>query len=562
MYLTNNDLKEDPNEEHEPEDEDTNEDEPSEGFDETKPFEEDKPAALNEAFAAGLPLFPLPPTSPAYDQAPLGHRIAMIHRRDDILEEDMPPRRRFVFTAPPPRCDVAWSSATADRAPRGQYDFVDNVEAGHGWIRSPGHDARTIVRAADRVEDLHDAQTNHNDIRLKIDVVRGERTAYETELQEVRQDYLSSEAQNRALIMPVTRQGTNNAMTPKSIQAMIDRPVQPARVCSYTDFMKCQPLNFKGTEGIVSLSQFLEKIESVFHISGFAIDNQVKFATCTLLGTLKKKLTDKYCPKGLMCTKFLADETKKVDKYISGLPDNIHGNVMFARPKTLDETIELANDLMDQKLRTYADMQNDNKRKLDDSSRNNQQQQPHKKKNVAKAYTAGPGAALVARAPYRLAPAEMKKLVDQLKELSNKGFIRPNSSPWGAGLGVVLMQNEKVIAYASRQLKIHEKNYTTHDLELRAVVFALKMKERSRTLRVLALVMTMGLNLPKKILEAQTEALKLENLIDDDVRGMIRKDIQKEKLEPRADRTLCLNNRSWVPCFGDLRTLIMHESHN
>ncbi|GJT47985.1 putative reverse transcriptase domain-containing protein [Tanacetum coccineum] len=150
-------------------------------------------------------------------------------------------------------------------------------------------------------------------------------------------------------------------------------------------------------------------MESVFHISDYAIDNQVKFATCTLLGaaltwwnghvrtlghdaaydmtwgTLKKKLTDKYCPKGeikkleielwnfrvrgndvtaytrrfqelaLMCTKFLADETEKVDKYISGLPDNIHGNVMSTRSKTLDDAIELANDLMDQKLHTYAE---------------------------------------------------------------------------------------------------------------------------------------------------------------------------------------------------------------
>nr|GFB08164.1 putative reverse transcriptase domain-containing protein [Tanacetum cinerariifolium] len=94
--------------------------------------------------------------------------------------------------------------------------------------------------------------------------------------------------------------------------------------------------------------------------------------------------------KRLMCIKFLADEAEKVKKYISGLPDNIHRNVMSARPKTLDETIELANDLMDQKLRTYAERQNENKRKTDDSSRNNQQQ-PHKKQNVARAYTIGPG---------------------------------------------------------------------------------------------------------------------------------------------------------------------------
>nr|GFC10953.1 putative reverse transcriptase domain-containing protein [Tanacetum cinerariifolium] len=71
----------------------------------------------------------------------------------------------------------------------------------------------------------------------------------------------------------------------------------------------------------------------------------------------------------------------------------------------------------------------------------------------------------------------------------------------------------------------------------------------------------MGLNLPKKNLGAQTEALKPENLSAGDVGGMLRKDLPKEKLEPHADETLCLNNRSWVPCFGDLRTLIMHESH-
>ncbi|GKB49760.1 putative reverse transcriptase domain-containing protein [Tanacetum coccineum] len=141
------------------------------------------------------------------------------------------------------------------------------------------------------------------------------------------------------------------------------------------------------------------------------------------------------------------------------------------------------------------------------------------------------------------------------------------------GLGAVLMQREKVIAYASCQLKVHEKNYTTHDLELGAIVFALKMwrhylyellsdydceiryhpgkanvvahalsrKERSKPLRVRALVMTIGLNLPKQILSAQSEARKEENFINEDLHGMI------NKLEPRADGTLCLNNRSWIP---------------
>ncbi|GJY28489.1 putative reverse transcriptase domain-containing protein [Tanacetum coccineum] len=551
-------------------------------------------------------------------------------------------------------------------------------------------------------------------------------------------------------------------------------------------------------------------------------------------------MTDKYCPQGeikkleielwnlkvkgndvpayterfqeltLICTKFVANETEKVDKYISGLPDNIYGNVKSARPKTLDETIELANDLMDQKLRTYAERQSDNKRKADDSSRNNHshQQQPFKRQNVAKVYNMGTGekkpyggslpkkamgatpkgngcfecgapghfkrdcpklknkdggngnahgwvyavgnaekrgnasgnpdanvvtgmfllnnyyasilfdtgadrsfistvfsslinitptplensydveladgkiveidtiirgctlnfldhpfnidlmpvelgsfdviiglpparpvefqidlisgAVPVARAPYRLAPSEMKELSEQLQELSDKGFIRPSSSPWEApvlfvkkkdgsfrmcidyryairtdkrtcsihgphetsiismtkltqkgikfdwgekeenafqlikqklcsalilalpegsedfvvycdalhkGLGAVLMQREKVIAYASRQLKVHEKNYTTHDLELElmsdydcdiryhpgkanVVADALSRKEWIEPLRVRALVMTIGLNLPKR-----------------------------------------RRRRSWLTCYGDLRSVIMHESH-
>nr|GEU55869.1 hypothetical protein [Tanacetum cinerariifolium] len=160
------------------------------------------------------------------------------------------------------------------------------------------------------------------------------------------------------------------------------------------------------------------------------------------------------------------------------------------------------------------------------------------------------------------------------------------------GLGAVLMQREKVITYASRQLKSHKKNYTTHDLELRSVVFALNIwrhylhgtkctmftdhkslqhilnqkelnmrKERIKPIRVRALVMTIGLDVPKQILNAQTEAQKPKNFKNEYVRRMIRKVLPKEKLEPHADGTLCLHGMSWLPCYGDMRTVIMHESH-
>nr|GFA09241.1 putative reverse transcriptase domain-containing protein [Tanacetum cinerariifolium] len=164
-----------------------------------------------------------------------------------------------------------------------------------------------------------------------------------------------------------------------------------------------------------------------------------------------------------------------------------------------------------------------------------------------------------------------------------------------------IVKREKVIAYASRQLKVHKQNYTTHYLGLGSVVFSLKIwrhylygtkctvftdhksiqhildqkdlnirqrcwlellsdydcdipyhlgkayvvadalshKERIEPFRVQALVMTIGLDLPKQILEAQIEAMKPENLENEDVGAMIRKDIPKEKLKPRADGTLC-----------------------
>ncbi|GJZ68249.1 putative reverse transcriptase domain-containing protein [Tanacetum coccineum] len=99
------------------------------------------------------------------------------------------------------------------------------------------------------------------------------------------------------------------------------------------------------------------------------------------------------------------------------------------------------------------------------------------------------------------------------------------------------------------------------------VADALSRKEQSKPLRVRSLVMTFVLDLPKQILNAQTEARKPETIKNEDVGVMLvenSKDLEKfrtEKLEPRADGTLCFNGRSWLPCYGDLRIMIMHESH-
>ncbi|GJY68185.1 hypothetical protein Tco_0471167 [Tanacetum coccineum] len=127
-----------------------------------------------------------------------------------------------------------------------------------------------------------------------------------------------------------------------------------------------EQLRNKGVngDGVVGLTQWFEKMESVFHISNCTVENQVKFATCTLLGatltwwnshvkTVKGTdvvgYTQRFQELALMCGRMFLEESDEVEKYVVGLPDMIQGNVMSARPKTMQETIELANDLMDQK---------------------------------------------------------------------------------------------------------------------------------------------------------------------------------------------------------------------
>nr|GEU50701.1 DNA-directed DNA polymerase [Tanacetum cinerariifolium] len=586
----------------------------------------------------------------------------------------------------------------------------------------------------------------------------------------------------------VTRQGPNvppnntnpNNMNLESIQVMIDqaflrnstngdeshsshednrRNMQTVRPYFYADFMKCQPLNFKESEGVI-------------------------------------------------CTKFVANETEKIDKYVSGLPDNIYGSVKASKTKTLDETIGLANDLMDQKLRTYAKRQTNNKKKADDSLRNNHghQQQPlkrgtigqilrgmvvlnvelqgisreiaEKKKGNAsrdpdsnvitgmfllnnryasilfdtgadRSFKSTAFSSLIDIVPTPLGNSYNVELADgkivrvdtimrgctlnflnhpfnidlmpvelgsfnviigmdwlrrsfpikvssdlfphvreprscsSKRKMGYSGCASTTVMPFGLtntpAVFMDLMNRvckpylDKFVIVFIDDILIYSMDKKEHEEHLKAILELLKgihadlakiesikdwaslktpteicqflglagyyqrfiegfskitksmtkltqkgikfdwcekeentfqlikqklcsvpildlsegskdivvycdashkglgkanvvadafsRKERIEPLRVRALVMTIGLDLPKQILEAQLEALKPKNLKNEDVGGMIRKDIPKEKLETRADGTLCLKGRSWLPCYADLRSVIIHESH-
>ncbi|GKA11392.1 hypothetical protein Tco_0690938 [Tanacetum coccineum] len=185
--------------------------------------------------------------------------------------------------------------------------------------------------------------------------------------------------------------------------------------CTYPYFIKCQPLNFKGTEGVVKLTQWVEKMETVFRISNCSVENQIKFYTCTLLGNAltwwnshvmfvgndvayamtwteqKKKMTDKYCPrteiKKLEVELMFPKESDKIERYVGGLPDMIHRSVVASKPKIMQEVTEIETELMDKRIRTFAERQTENKRKQD----NNQQQPQNKRQNTDRAYVAGTG---------------------------------------------------------------------------------------------------------------------------------------------------------------------------
>ncbi|GKB39938.1 reverse transcriptase domain-containing protein [Tanacetum coccineum] len=178
----------------------------------------------------------------------------------------------------------------------------------------------------------------------------------------------------------------------------VRRQAPPARECTYPDFLKCKPLYFKGTEGVFELTQWFERMETVFHISNCFVENQIKFSTCTLLGSaltwwnshvktvghdfayaitwinLKKKMTDKYCPRGkikkLEAEMMFPEESDKIEKYVGGLPNMIHGSVIASKPKTMQDAIEFATELMDKKICTFDERQSENKIKQDDNQHN------------------------------------------------------------------------------------------------------------------------------------------------------------------------------------------------
>ncbi|GJR96297.1 reverse transcriptase domain-containing protein [Tanacetum coccineum] len=241
--------------------------------------------------------------------------------------------------------------------------------------------------------------------RDQIDSIRWHMALSQEEFCHVRKD---SDDTRRRLRRTMTI--THSGMTPEAIEELINRHVEEALAaheatraanaleaenqsqngsdgdngndsngdeCTYQDFMKCQPLNFKGMEGVVDLISAL----TWWNSHKRTIGNEAAFA-------IFQELT-------MMCTKMVPKKEDRVKKFIGGLFDNIQGNVIAAKPTRVQDAVRIANNLIDQMLKGYAVKNAKNKRRLEVNQRENRGQQPPFKmpnvggQNVARAYTVG-----------------------------------------------------------------------------------------------------------------------------------------------------------------------------
>nr|GEZ36924.1 reverse transcriptase domain-containing protein [Tanacetum cinerariifolium] len=407
---------------------------------ETKPFETDESAATPPppAYRYRVAEIQLRVVSPLPSPTPQPHLLLpSIARRADIPKADILPRKRLLLTVPTPRFEVGESSATAAARQPGSTvarKVVNLRVSYHVDVRRWESDefyTRHQDAQEDRVALRDEVDTLRRALQARIAVLETQAYCHEWHRQDA--DDLATGAMMRIHVLAArARIDTLEDIERDTYRSRSGDDIHDsgsdgrtrmlvARECTYNDFLKYQPLNFKGTERVVGLTQWFERMELVFHISNCTVENQVKYATCTLLGnaltwwnshvktvghdaaygmpwkTFMKMTTEKYCPKG---------EIKKLEIEILNLRVNgtdvesytqrfqeldlLCGRMFFEESD--NDAIEFATELMDQKICTLAERQVENKKKFEDTSRNNQnQQQPFKRHNMAHAYTARPG---------------------------------------------------------------------------------------------------------------------------------------------------------------------------
>ncbi|GJW57874.1 putative reverse transcriptase domain-containing protein [Tanacetum coccineum] len=374
-------------------------------------------ASRSETPPSGTPpLLPIPlPTS----SPPL--LLPSTDYRADVPKVTLPPRKRLCI-APGPRYKFEESSSTPTARPtrgfRADYGYrITDIWEDLDEIA----DEITATDVAELVQSKDASDTTRSEVRaLRTTVLEQQTEIGELQAADRRKtDPLAHrkwhQKTTRSTLATTTIPTTS--VTDEQLKRLIDQGVTDALAPRDADRSRNGEDNHDSGTGVVELTRWFKRMETVFRISNYTVENQIKFSTCTLLGSaltwwnshvktvcydvayaitwtnLKKKMTDKYCPRGeikkleVEMWNLKVKESDKIERYVGGLPDMIHGSVMVSKPKTMQDAIEFATELMDKKIRTFAEWQSENKRKQDD----NQQQQQNKRQNTGRAYTAGSG---------------------------------------------------------------------------------------------------------------------------------------------------------------------------
>ncbi|GJS76013.1 reverse transcriptase domain-containing protein, partial [Tanacetum coccineum] len=427
---------------------------------------------------------------------PFGQHVSVGHGRlTDVPEAKMPPRKRACFATPAPGCEIGESSAAGAArwpGPTPEADTWDEIVEAMMEIAPTtleGVDQRVTELDTTVRQRIEEDRPYHRHTALALDrevvYARIVWTSSEERSTAIEAHVRTLEVQVATLIAQTTSLQTQ--LTTALGRITIIEARDPEHVAALQNVMQAEA----GCRLIAMGSGNRRKKACAYQREGTYNWTPPPPAWKVPASGLEiqrhegvVKIASVYSSRKCLDCGELPRKIAKVERYVGGLLDLIHGSVKASKPQSMQEAIEFATEMMDKKMLTAAERQAENKRKFEDTSRNNQnQQQPFKRNNVARAYTAGPvqghfrsecqaeewksresdgkgntvakayvdlryshkpakwnfeidlipsAAGGVARAPYRLAPSEMKELSDQLKELSDKGFIRPSSSPWGA----------------------------------------------------------------------------------------------------------------------------------
>nr|GEX38987.1 hypothetical protein [Tanacetum cinerariifolium] len=267
-------------------------------------------------------------------------------------------------------------------------------------------DARTTRLIKSKARASREAWTEIEDLRA-ADRRRQTRLAEELTLLRTLQTQMKMAPTRRTTRASPAMITTTTPVTNAQLKALIDQGVANALAVRDADRSQNGDDSHNSRTGFVSITQWFKRMETVFNISNYAVENQIKFSTCTLYGValtwwkshVKSVGQDaahnmpwSILMKMMTAKRMFLEESNNIEKYVGGFPDMIHGSVMVSKPKTMQDAVEFATELMDKKICTFAEHQDENKRKSKDTSRYNQnQQQQNKRQNTDRAYTARSG---------------------------------------------------------------------------------------------------------------------------------------------------------------------------